>query len=68
MNKTIELSTEELRSIVGGKCSVKGTGKAVIKGAVGGFIKGAIAGGNLLAGAGLGGAIGGAGYLATCWW
>ena len=53
MNKTIELSTEELRSIVGGKCTLKGLDKALIKGLISGPE------------AAIGGSVG---YLATCWW
>lgn len=64
------LSADELKLVIGGKCSWGGAGKAAVNGGIGGAIGGAIGGGPAGAAAGaVGGAIGNTlGYVGTCWW
>lgn len=56
------LSADELKLVIGGKCSWGGAGKAAVSGGIGGGPAGAAAGA-------VGGAIGNTlGYVGTCWW
>ncbi|MCI5775665.1 MAG: Blp family class II bacteriocin [Aerococcus sp.] len=62
MNNYQTLTNDQLKLVIGGKCSWKVAGKAVITGG----IQGAARGG--WTGAAIGAAGGAAGYAATCWW